>query len=149
MRFQKSSELRCTPEELFAFHQSPEALEQLTPPWSGVRVLTPPTSLEVGTQVVVSVPLLGPLRKKWVARHTAYEPPRRFVDEQVSGPFRSWVHEHLVEPCPGGARLTDTIDYELPGGPLARVADWLMVRRTLEKTFAYRHAVTRRALEGA
>jgi len=149
MRFQKISELRCSPEELFAFHESPEALESLTPPWSGVRVLVPPRSLEVGTEVVVSVPLIGPLRRRWVARHTVYEPPHRFVDEQVSGPFASWVHEHRVEACPMGARLIDTVEYEPPGWLLSSLVDRLAVRRTLERTFEYRHAVTRRALEGA
>jgi ligand-binding SRPBCC domain-containing protein len=61
----------------------------------------------------------------WRARHfgvwftmtsriTALEAPTRFVDQQVSGPFRSFVHEHTFEPTARGSRMTDTITVASP-----------------------------------
>ncbi len=139
------SVFRCSPEELFAFHERPEALPLLSPRDGSVRVVKPPASLHVGEEAVVKVGF-GPLRATWVARHTVYEPPHRFVDEQVSGPFRSWRHEHRIEACPEGAALTDEIRFELPAGPLGRLVAPL-VMRMLRKSFEDRHATTRREVE--
>ena len=61
----------------------------------------------------------------WRARHfgiwfrmtsqiTALDEPRRFVDQQVSGPFRSFIHEHLFEDTADGSRMTDTITLASP-----------------------------------
>jgi hypothetical protein len=147
MRFVKRSEFSCTPEELFRFHERPDAILLLTPQDGSAKVVSAAPSLEVGAEAVISMRLIGPIRKRWVARHTVYEPPVRFVDEQIEGPFKSWVHEHRIEATATGAALVDTIDYELPLGPLGRIADAVMVRRTLQKAFDARHEVTRRELE--
>lgn len=146
MRFVYQSTFACTPEALFAFHERPDALALLTPPDAGVRLIEAAPSLAAGSEARLSVPVLGPLRVTWVARHTVYDPPRRFVDEQVSGPFRSWRHEHIVRPAAGGAALVDVVTYSLPLDPLSRVAA-PVVARMLRKMFAYRHAVTRRHVE--
>lgn len=145
MRFSLRSVFRCTPEALFSFHERPEALVLLSPKNGAVRVIKPPSSLHVGEEAIIKIGF-GPLRATWVARHTAYEPPRRFVDEQVSGPFRSWRHEHRIDPCPEGASLTDQIDFELPAGPLGRAVA-PVVLAMLKKSFADRHEVTRKAVE--
>lgn len=145
MRFSLRSTFRCTPEALFAFHERPEALALLSPKNGAVRVVQPPASLRVGEEAIVKVGF-GPLRATWVARHTVYDPPHRFVDEQVSGPFRSWRHEHLVEACPEGAALTDKIDFDLPAGPLGRAVAPI-VAAMLKRAFADRHEATRRAVE--
>lgn len=146
MRFTYRSTFRCSPEALFAFHERPDALPLLTPPDADVRVLQAAPSLAVGAEARLSVKLLGPLRRTWVARHTVYDPPRRFVDEQIAGPFKRWRHEHLVQPAPQGAELVDVVTYELPLAPFSHLADPL-VRRMLAKMFAYRHEVTRRYVE--
>jgi ligand-binding SRPBCC domain-containing protein len=141
------SEYRCTPEELFRFHERPDVIYLLTPPKSGMRVLAPAPNIREGAEARFSVPLLGPIQGTWLARHTVYDPPHRFVDEQIRGPFRAWRHEHIIEPTPTGAMLIDQIDYEPPLGPLGKLADLLFIRRTLRRMFAYRHAVTRRYVE--
>ena len=145
MLFVLRSVFRCSPEELFAFHERPEALPLLSPKDGSVRVVKAPASLRVGEEAIVKVGF-GPLRATWVARHTAYDPPRMFVDEQVSGPFRSWRHEHRIEACPEGAALTDEILFELPAGPLGRLVAPL-VMRVLRKSFEARHAATRGFVE--
>ena len=90
---------------------------------------------------------LGPAKLRWVAEHTAYEPPEMFRDEQRSGPFKRWVHTHRVDPAgPDASVLVDHVEYELPFGPLRRLGG-PFVRRSLERMFGYRHEVTRRACE--
>jgi ligand-binding SRPBCC domain-containing protein len=70
------------------------------------------------------------------------------VDEQVSGPFAKWVHRHEFESFGGRTRLTDRIEYELPGGALVnRLMNWA-VTPGLVRMFAYRHKVTKEICEG-
>ena len=44
------------------------------------------------------------------------ERPHRFVDSQVSGPFRSFVHEHTFQDLGGSTVMVDTITLAAPAG---------------------------------
>jgi ligand-binding SRPBCC domain-containing protein len=147
MRFRKESVIRSPAERVFAFHELPDALALLLPPWETARVLLPPKSLEAGTRTIVETKLFGLFKVQWEALHTAYEPPRMFEDVQVRGPFKSWRHRHIVEPHELGARLVDDIEYEPPFHFLGRIAAPLLVERRLKRLFDYRHEVTRRWAE--
>jgi len=148
MRFVKESVIRARPERVFAFHELPGVLGRLTPPWESARVIEHPPSLQVGARTVVETRVFGVVSVRWVALHTAYEPPRMFEDVQVSGPFRSWRHRHTVEPHAGGATLRDEVEYEPPLGPLGRALAPLLVEPRLRRLFDYRHEVTREWCEG-
>lgn len=142
MRFTYHSEFACAPDELFAFHERPDALELLTPPGSGMRLIQPAPNIHAGAEAVLSVPLVWPVRVRWIARHTVYEPPHRFVDEQIKGPFQVWRHQHIIRKTAAGAELIDDIEYELPLSPLSRLAGPLFIRPMLARMFRYRHQVT-------
>lgn len=145
-RYSRSSWIDAPVETVFRFHEEPDALERLTPPWVRLEVLERSGGIRPGGRVVLLSPL-GPFRLRWVAEHTEYEPNRHFTDVQAEGPFRLWRHRHEFASENGGTRLTDRIEFHLPGGPLA---DWLMgwvVKWQLEKMFAYRHETTKRICE--
>ena len=141
--FVKESIIRATPGRVFAFHELADALARLTPPWESSRVVQAARISEVGSEAVVETRILGVVPVAWVARHTAYDPPRMFEDVQVKGPFRYWRHRHLVAPHAEGATLRDEIEYEPPFGFLGRLAEPLLITPRLEKLFNYRHAATR------
>jgi ligand-binding SRPBCC domain-containing protein len=141
--------IRAAPERVFAFHELPDALARLTPPWERTRVVRAAPSLRPGGVAVVETRILGLLNVRWVSEHTAYDPPRMFEDVQREGPFRRWRHRHLVEPHADGARLRDEIEFEPPLGPLGRAAAPLLITPRLRKLFRYRHRVTREWCEGA
>lgn len=132
------------PDELFAWHARPGALERLTPPWERVRVLGDGYELREGSEVVLET-RTGPLRLRWVARHGPVRAGQSFEDEQLRGPFASWHHRHLFEARPGGSTLEDRVRYSLPLGPLGNLAAPL-VRPRLERLFRYRHEVLARDL---
>ncbi|MCG8651341.1 MAG: SRPBCC family protein [Pirellulales bacterium] len=91
-----SSSLPVPVEDAFAYHDRPGALERLIPPWESVTIEHNDRSLAVGSRVVMKTSIFGvPVR--WVAEHTQYDPPRRFVDRQLSGPFAAWEHHHEFE----------------------------------------------------
>lgn len=98
---------------------------------------------EVGSEAIVETRILGVLPARWVARHTAYDPPRMFEDVQVSGPFRFWRHRHLITPHADGALLRDEIEYEPPFGFVGQLVEPLLITPRLKKLFDYRHATTR------
>lgn len=147
MRFVHESVVRAPVARVFAFHEAPGALERLTPPWEKTRVVLRGQSLAPGTRVVIAVKI-GPLWKEWEARHTRYEKDVLFEDVQVRGPFARWRHTHRFVPQGPETRLIDEVDYALPLGPIGRLFGASLVKRKLERMFAYRHEVTRSACEG-
>jgi ligand-binding SRPBCC domain-containing protein len=143
MRFVAESVIHASPERVFAFHELPDALERLTPPWAGSRVIEHAAALGVGARTVCGIRVAPFVWARTELVHTACERPRFFVDEQVRGPFRRWRHEHRVEPAEDGARLVDIVDVEPPFGLLGRALAPLLILPRLRKLFAYRHDVTR------
>ena len=147
MLFLKESRISAAPERVFAFHESPGALQRLTPPWEKVEVESGGESIRVGSRVVLKTSL-GPFPLRWIAEHTEYDPPHLFADVQVSGPFARWHHRHeFHHDGKGGTLLRDVVEYELPMGALGRFLGGGLVRRKLRKMFDYRHEVTRRIVE--
>jgi ligand-binding SRPBCC domain-containing protein len=132
---------------VFGFHERPDALQRLTPPWQKTEVVQPPTSLKVGTRVILKT-RVGPLVQTIEAEHVEYEAGRMFADRMVRGPFRHWQHRHIVRPIDDrSSMLIDDVEYELPLGVLGRAFGGAFARRQLERLFAYRHDVTKRDCE--
>jgi ligand-binding SRPBCC domain-containing protein len=146
-RFVKESRIAASPERVFAFHESPGALERLTPPWERVKVVSGGESLRPGTRVLLRTQV-GPVSIDWIAEQTEYEPGSLFADRQIRGPFRSWYHRHIMlDDGHGGTILRDDIEYEPPFGAIGRFLGSRWIRRKLERLFEYRHEETRRIVE--
>ena len=65
-----------------------------------------------------------------------------------SGPFESFVHTHSFAPAgPGSSTLTDTIEYALPLGAVGTAVGGWYARDSLDRVFAYRHALMAGDLE--
>jgi len=141
--FIKESIIRASPERVFAFHELPDALARLTPPWETARVVQAAKISEVGAEAIIETLLFGLLPARWVARHTVYDPPRMFEDVQIKGPFRHWRHRHLIKAHADGATLRDEIEYQPPFSFLGQLAAPLLITPRLKKMFDYRHRVTR------
>ncbi|MEA2329305.1 MAG: hypothetical protein QOE68_4264 [Thermoanaerobaculia bacterium] len=148
MRFTARSIIRTTPEQLFGFHEQPDAFLRLLPPGEKIRVIQTAPSLEAGSRTIVDIRIAF-LWVTFESLHTAYDPPHSFEDQQVRGPFRRWRHRHLVEPHPDGAILIDDIEYTPPFGLLGRAVDGILIKPRLRKVFAFRHRVTRDYCENA
>ena len=135
-------------EQVYAWHASPGALEQLTPPGEHTRVVEQSGGIEKGARVVIGFGR-WPLRRRWVAEHGDFKAGRFFSDVQVSGPFAFWKHTHTFDPDgPSACFLEDRVEYALPLGILGRLIAGAYVRRKIAKLFAYRHEVTVRQFAG-
>lgn len=137
------------PQDVFPFFASARNLEAITPPWLAFHVVTPePVAMGRGTEIAYRLCLHGvPVR--WITRIEAWDPPSRFVDVQVRGPYRLWHHTHEFAPDPRDPDRTvmrDTVRYQLPLGPLGALAR-PFVGRDLRHIFDHR-AERVRALAG-
>ena len=129
--------------EVFAFHERDDALPRLSPPFPPVRVIRRDGGIRPGARVDLRI---GPIR--WLALHTVYDANRLFVDEQIEGPFASWVHRHEFEAIDAQTtRLTDRVTFTLPGGPIVNTLLGRVVALSLVPMFRFRHRATRAACE--
>jgi ligand-binding SRPBCC domain-containing protein len=90
-----------------------------------------------GTLIDYRIRLLG-LPMRWRTRIDEFDPPRRFVDVQLRGPYRMWHHTHEFHEVEGGTLMIDLVRYQMPLGPLGRLVHLLLVRRLLDQIFDYR-----------
>lgn len=148
MKFVKETVIKASPERVFAFHELPDAFDRLVPPWENAKVIQKADISVIGSRAIIEQKIFGIVPSRWVAEHTAYEPPRMFEDVQISGPFASWRHRHIVEPHPEGAVLRDEIEFEPPMSFIGDLAAPLFIVPRIEKMFDYRHKATKEWCEG-
>jgi ligand-binding SRPBCC domain-containing protein len=129
---------------VFEFFSRAENLERITPPWLRFRIETAPARIERGARIAYSLRLHG-LPIRWLTEIEAWEPPHRFVDLQLRGPYRLWRHTHTFEEAEGGTRMLDDVEYALPLGPLGDLAHGF-VARDVRRIFEYRASQVRALL---
>jgi ligand-binding SRPBCC domain-containing protein len=122
-------------DKVFAFFSEVANLDAITPPWVKFKTITPgPIEMRVGTVIDHRLRIHGiPIR--WRSKITAWEPPARFVDEQVRGPYRVWIHEHLFEERDGGTVVRDRVRY---AAPFDFLTHRFLVRPDVERIFRHR-----------
>ncbi len=132
-------------DEVFPFFADAWNLERITPPFLKFEVLTPkPLEMREGAIIDYRLKLKGfPIR--WRTRIAAWEPPHRFIDTQIKGPYTLWHHEHTFEPKDGGTLCRDVVTYGYFGQ--FAVESW-WVRKDIEAIFAYRQKVMREIFAG-
>ena len=143
MRFVKETLIHAAPERVWAFHELPDAFQRLVPPWEKVKIVQRADISKIGSRTILESKFIGPFKIRWVAEHTAYDPPRMFEDVQVSGPFKAWRHRHIIEPHADGALLRDEVEFEPPASFLGNSAAPMFIYPRLEKMFDYRHRATK------
>jgi ligand-binding SRPBCC domain-containing protein len=124
-------------DETFRFFADASNLEKITPPELCFQILTPqPTELTEGTEIEYRLRLYGvPLN--WRSRITNWSPPHRFVDEQIQGPYRLWVHIHRFHEQNGSTTIMDEVWYQLPLWPFGEVV-YPLVAGQLHRIFRFR-----------
>jgi ligand-binding SRPBCC domain-containing protein len=122
-------------DELFAFFSNASNLDAITPPWLKFRTVTQaPVAMRQGAIIDYKLRIHG-IPVGWRTEIKVWEPPRRFVDEQILGPYRLWIHEHTFEQRDGGTRMRDHVRYAVR---FDFIVHRLLVRRDIERIFAFR-----------
>ncbi len=133
--FETTLWLPRTPEAVFPFFADAANLDAITPPWLHFAIRSKlPLDMREGASIEYSIRLHGiPIR--WKTNIAAWQPPRMFIDEQISGPYQKWHHTHTFEAENGGTRCVDRVVYRHIGG---MIMERLLVRKDITRIFAYR-----------
>jgi ligand-binding SRPBCC domain-containing protein len=144
-RLQTTTHIPLAREQVFAFFADPANLGRITPPELGFRIRTAlPIHMGPGTLIDYTIKLWG-IPMTWRTRIAEWNPGESFVDEQLSGPYKSWVHTHRFRSVPDGTVIEDDLRYELPFGVLGRIAAPI-VRWQVARIFQFREATIARLL---
>jgi ligand-binding SRPBCC domain-containing protein len=134
----RESIIRLPIEEVFDFFSNAENLNLLTPGKLNFKILTPlPVKMEKGTLIDYKISIMG-IPFKWRTEITDWEPPFRFVDIQLKGPYKVWIHEHVFKKENGSTIVTDNVNYKSKGWILEPVIQKLFIEKKLEEIFDYR-----------
>jgi ligand-binding SRPBCC domain-containing protein len=134
-------------DEVFDFFSQAENLHELTPPWLHFRILSvEPAPIRKGTLIQYSLRWrIFPIH--WTTEIIEWDPPHRFVDLQLKGPYKLWHHEHRFRAEGNGTRISDEVQILLPFGIFGSIAYRLKVKKDVETIFAYRTEAVRRLFE--
>ncbi|MGH7333951.1 MAG: SRPBCC family protein [Candidatus Rokuibacteriota bacterium] len=129
---------------VFAFLADPCHAIQLTPPWLQLRALGAPARRQAGAVLDYRLRCLGvPLTMRGFVREC--DPPFRFLEVQVRGPFARWEHRHrFVATSETTTLMEDRLVYRFPFGLVGRAAHLVVGRHLMAAAWAYR---TRRIAE--
>ena len=121
---------------VFDFFSDAGNLQAITPESLHFRIITPqPIEMATGTLIDYRLSLRSvPIR--WRTEISVWEPPYRFVDRQLRGPYYLWEHTHTFFQSDEGTVVCDDVHYLVPGGSLV---NHLFVKPELKKIFQYRH----------
>ncbi|HEV7495477.1 SRPBCC family protein [Baekduia sp.] len=128
------------PEEVFPFFADARNLQAITPPLLRFEVVTPgEIPMRVGTLIQYRLTLRG-IGVNWLTSIQEWDPPWRFVDVQVRGPYAVWHHTHEFAAGAGGKNtiMRDTVRYAIGFGPLGAIAARAFVHRDVANIFNYR-----------
>jgi ligand-binding SRPBCC domain-containing protein len=127
--------------DLWTFFSSPHNLERITPPQLGFNVLSHSKDdyrMYPGMLIRYTVsPLLG-IKMNWLTEITQVNEPHYFIDEQRSGPYSIWHHEHHFEEIEGGVLMKDLLTYAIGYGPMDGLINRMIVNKKVTEIFAYR-----------
>jgi uncharacterized protein YbjT (DUF2867 family)/ligand-binding SRPBCC domain-containing protein len=125
-------------DRVFDFFSRPENLGRITPADLDFQLLTSDVVMRDGVEIEYRIrPLLG-VPVTWRTRIDEFLPPHRFVDSQLRGPYRRWVHTHTFEETAHGTLVRDQLVYELPYGWLGDLGHRMLVRPQIEVIFRHR-----------
>jgi ligand-binding SRPBCC domain-containing protein len=138
----REQRLAGSPEQVFAFFADARNLESITPPLLRFRILdSGADAIAIGPGALIRYRLrVRGIPVGWLTAIREWDPPHRFVDEQLRGPYALWQHTHTFEPLSGGdaTLMRDVVRYALPFGVLGELARRLFVARDVEAIFDYR-----------
>ncbi len=127
--------------EVFHFFSNASNLERITPSELGFQIITPPPiAIAEGVNIDYRLLLFGwPFI--WQTKITHWDPPRQFVDEQIRGPYKLWIHTHRFSEKNGTSTIEDEVQYQLPLWPVGEVA-YPLIGIQLQRIFRFRaHAI--------
>jgi len=128
-------------EKVFPFFAEAKNLEKITPDLLHFKIAKMSTSeIQQGTLIDYNLKIHG-FPAKWKTLIDEWQPPFKFVDTQLKGPYKLWHHTHSFAQMGHGTLLTDKVKFKLPMGFLGHAVAQTFVQKDVESIFKYRREV--------
>jgi ligand-binding SRPBCC domain-containing protein len=126
-------------ERVFDYFSKAENLEKLTPKSLVFKILTPmPIVMATGAEIDYKLTLIG-IGFKWRTKIALWDPPHRFIDDQLKGPYRIWYHTHSFVAEGERSKMTDQVQFQSPGWIFEPLIHRLFVKPRVEEIFRFRN----------
>ncbi|MDD9267306.1 SRPBCC family protein [Paenibacillus sp. GCM10023248] len=102
--------------------------------------------IELGQSVTWEAVHFG-IKQRLTAKITEMDRPRRFVDEQVRGAFKSFTHAHEFVEVQNGTLMIDIFNYTSPLGVLGKWADRWFLQAYMHNFLLQRNLYIKQAAE--
>ena len=124
------------------FFSNPANLQFITPGNFQFRILTNIENRPIypGQIIHYTVRPLFNIQIRWTTIITKVKEEGMFIDEQQSGPFRYWEHQHFFKSIEGKTEMTDIVTYEVPGWFAGELINKLLIKTQLKNLFHYRYS---------
>ena len=138
--------LATSVEQVYAFHENPHNLLEISPAWLDARIEHASTIAKQGEDFLLRVGLRGiPPKLSWLGYWEEANRPGLLIDGAKKGPFQYWQHQHRFESLgPALTRMTDHVTYRFPGGFLGKIFGETLGRLQFHVMFWDRHRRTQR-----
>ncbi len=126
--------------EVWDFISSPKNLQHITPAYMGFQIITDPLPQKIYPGMIIQYkvsPLLK-IKLNWVTEITQLKDKECFIDEQRSGPYSIWHHQHHLIETKVGTLMNDIVTYQPPMKILGTLAHSLFIKKQLKEIFDYR-----------
>lgn len=137
--FETSVQLTTTPEEIFEFLIDTDNILKISPPDTGLAFTKKPDKLSLGAVLEFQIQGFGKVQEG-THEIIAFEKPDFFTEKQISGPLKSYTHEHRIVPS-GDNQVTviDRLEFEPPGGLLGFLITESKLLDLFDEGFYHRH----------
>ena len=129
-------------ERLFQFHEDKVGFDTLVGLDKNVKVIQRPENILVGAIAIMEIKIAPFVKQKWIAEHIEYQKNKLFVDKQIEGPFKSFIHYHQFESREDGSVLNDHIEFEFYFNFISKY----FVSQKIKDNFTERHMATAKYL---
>ena len=148
----KSIEIKAPISTVFTYFARPEHVsDQMTDKGVGMTVI--PMDIKEGMGVGTTFRIIGDFggrRLEWDCRTTEFEREERIAAEQIDGPFKHWRIANKFEALGENlTRVTMSVDYEMPFGPLGAIMDKAKFAKSAERGMETALYKVRGLLEGS
>lgn len=124
--------------KVFPFFASADNLEKITPESLNFKIKKKSSEdIHEGTLIDYDLKIHG-VPVGWQTKIEKWQPPQKFIDTQLKGPYKKWEHTHEFEELGGGTLMRDIVRYQLPVGVLGKAVAGKWVEGDVHKIFAYR-----------
>lgn len=138
-KFEKTQNLPVDIHTAWDFFSSPVNLSKITPPEMDFVITSRlPEKMYPGLIITYTVKPILNIKMQWVTEITQVREPYYFIDEQRSGPYKLWHHQHFFTEIENGVKMDDIIHYKIPFGIFGAPAKNIVVENQLKKIFEFR-----------